>query len=412
MVHRSKRQLLAVAAAVTASLGLATSMPAMAQPKEVKVALIAPLSGPWARNGDMMRKGAEMAVEDINAAGGIKSMGGARMRLVVIDAGDSVEKAKNAAQRMLSQEPDLAGATGAWLSSFTLAITEVTERAELPMLTLSFADSITARGFKYVFQTSITAGQMSTAAVPALMELSKMAGKPIRTVGIVSDNTASPMAFAKPMREGGLDKMGLKLVIDEIFTPPLSDASSMIQKVRSSRPDMLLNLATALPDFKLTLEKINEVGLGKGRLPIVANSGAIAAPELLTLMGKDTLEGVLNITANSAGKGHDKLIEDFNKRKGEPWIPQDPMSTYGDMWIFKEAMEMSRSADRKAVAAAMRRMDLTDGPAKLFPGGRIKFDDSGRRVGAQLTISQWQNGRPVVVFPPEMAVAPAIWPKQ
>jgi branched-chain amino acid transport system substrate-binding protein len=334
------------------------------------------------------------------------------MRLVVIDAGDSVEKAKNAAQRMLSQEPDLAGATGAWLSSFTLAITEVTERAELPMLTLSFADSITARGFKYVFQTSITAGQMSTSAVPALMELSKLAGKPLKTVGIVSDNTASPMAFAKPMREGGLDKMGLRLVVDEIFTPPLSDASSMIQKVRSSRPDMLLNLATALPDFKLTLEKINEVGLGKGRLPIVANSGAIAAPELLTLMGKDTLEGVLNITANSAGKGHDKLIEEFSKRKGEPWIPQDPMSTYGDMWIFKEAMEMSRSADRKAVAAAIRRMDMTDGPARFFPGGRIKFDDSGRRVGAQLTISQWQNGRPVVVFPPEMAVAPAIWPKQ
>jgi len=412
MVHRSKRQMLAVAAAVTATLAT-TSMPLMAQqPREVKVALIAPLSGPWARNGDMMRKGAELAVEDINAAGGIKALGGARMRLVVIDAGDSVEKAKNAAQRMLSQEPDLIGASGAWLSSFTLAITEVTERAELPMLTLSFADSITSRGFKYVFQTSITAGQMSTSAIPALMELSKLAGKPIKTVGIVSDNTASPTAFAKPMREGGLDRMGLKLVVDEIFTPPLSDASSMIQKVRSSRPDMLINLATALPDFKLTLEKINEVGLGKGRLPIVANSGAIAAPELLTLMGKDTLEGVLNITANSAGKGHDKLIEEFSKRKGEPWIPQDPMSTYGEIWIFKEALEMAKSADRKAVAAAIRRMDMTDGPAKYFPGGRVKFDETGRRVGAQLTISQWQNGRPVVVFPPEMAVAPAIWPKQ
>ena len=279
MVHRSKRQLLAVAAAVTATLGLATSMPAMAQPKEVKVALIAPLSGPWARSGDLMRKGAELAIEDINAAGGIKALGGARMRLVTIDAGDSVEKAKNAGQRMLSQEPDLVGATGSWLSSFTLAITEVTERAELPMLTLSFADSITARGCKYVFQTSITASQMSAGAVPALMELARLAGKPAKTVGIVSDNTASPMAFTKPLREGGFDKLGLKLVVDEIFTPPLSDASSMIQKVRSSRPDMLLNMSTALPDFKLTLEKINEVGLGKGRLPVIANGPDVAGSE-------------------------------------------------------------------------------------------------------------------------------------
>jgi branched-chain amino acid transport system substrate-binding protein len=412
MVHRSKRQLLAVAAAVTATLGLATSMPAMAQPKEVKVALIAPLSGPWARSGDLMRKGAELAIEDINAAGGIKALGGARMRLITIDAGDSVEKAKNAGQRMLSQEPDLVGATGSWLSSFTLAITEVTERAELPMLTLSFADSITARGFKYVFQTSIPASQMSAGAVPALMELARLAGKPAKTVGIVSDNTASPMAFTKPLREGGLDKLGLKLVVDEIFTPPLSDASSMIQKVRSSRPDMLLNMATALPDFKLTLEKINEVGLGKGRLPVIANSGAMSAPELLTLMGKDTLEGLFNITANSAGKGHEKISEEFSKRKGEPWVPQDPMSTYGDMWIFKEAMEMAKSADRKAVAAAIRRMDTTEGPAKYFPGGRIKFDETGRRVGAKLVISQWQNGKPVVVFPTEIAVAAPIWPKQ
>ena len=101
--------------------------------KEVKVALIAPISGPWARQGELMLKGAEMAVDDINRPGGIKALGGAKLKLVVIDAGDSIEKAKNAAQRMVAQETDLVGCTGAWLSSFTLAVTEVTERAELPL---------------------------------------------------------------------------------------------------------------------------------------------------------------------------------------------------------------------------------------------------------------------------------------
>ena len=411
MVNRSKRKMLAASSAALAA-GAAPAI-ARAQAKEVKIGLIVPLTGPWARSGDLMRKGAEMAIGDINAQGGIKAMGGARMRLVVIDAGENVEKAKNAALRMLSQEPDLTGATGAWLSSFTLAITEVTERAELPMLTLSFADSITSRGFKYIFQTSVTGGTMSTMAIPALVELSKTAGKEIKNVGIVSDNTAAPMAFGKPMREGGLAGMGLKLVVDEIFTPPLADASSMIQKVRTARPDLLINLATSLPDFKLTLEKINEVGLGRGRLPIVANSGAIGAPELLNIMGKDILEGVMNITANWGGKGHDKLIADFKARKGEPWIPQDPMSSYGDMWIFKEACEMAKSGDKKAVAAAIRAMDFNGtGPAQYFAGGRVKFDENGRRVGAVLTISQWQNGVPVAVYPDSLAVAPAIWPKR
>ena len=101
--------------------------PASAQTKEVKIALIAPLSGPWARQGDLVKKGAEMAVDDINNAGGIKSLGGAKLKLIIADTGDNAEKAKNAAQRLVSQEPDLVAGEGSWLSSFTRAVTEVTD---------------------------------------------------------------------------------------------------------------------------------------------------------------------------------------------------------------------------------------------------------------------------------------------
>src|SRR5262245_64491520 len=192
---------------VAAAMGAAGFAQDVGQTKEVKVGLIAPMSGPWARQGDLMVKGANLAIENVNNAGGIKALGGAKVKLIVFDAGDSVEKARNAAQRMLAQEPELVGATGAWLSSFTLAVTEVTERAELPVLTLSYSDQITARGFKYVFQTSPTAGAQALGALPALLELGKAStGKQAKTVGIIMDNTASPVSFVKPMREGGLDK--------------------------------------------------------------------------------------------------------------------------------------------------------------------------------------------------------------
>ena len=227
---------LALAAVLSAGSLFAAAAPAAAQ-TEVKVGLIAPMSGPWARQGDLMLKGANLAIDDINKAGGIKSMGGAKLKLLVFDAGDSVEKAKNAAQRMVAQEPDLIGATGAWLSSFTLGVTEVTERAELPILTLSYSDQITARGFKFVFQTSPTGGSQANSAMPALVKLAETAtGKKPQTVAIIMDNTAAPMSFAKPMREGGIEKLGLKLVVDETFTPPLSDATPLIQKVRSAPP--------------------------------------------------------------------------------------------------------------------------------------------------------------------------------
>jgi branched-chain amino acid transport system substrate-binding protein len=87
----------------------------------------------------------------------------------------------------------------------TLAVTEVTERAQVPWLTLSYADSLTERGFDYIFQTSLPASQQSAQALPTILELAEQATGGIpQTVGIIGDNTASPEAFLKPMREGGL----------------------------------------------------------------------------------------------------------------------------------------------------------------------------------------------------------------
>jgi branched-chain amino acid transport system substrate-binding protein len=397
-----------------AALALA-ALPAMAsaQTQEVKVAVIAPFSGPWARQGDLMLKGAQMAVDDINAAGGIKALGGAKMKLVVIDAGDNIEKAKNAAQRMVAQETEVIGCTGAWLSSFTLAVTEVTERAELPCLTLSYSDQITARGFHYIFQTSPTGDEQAKQALPTIIQLAQAAtGRAPKNVAILQDNTAAAVSFAKPMREGGLAKAGMNVVVDETFTPPLSDATSLIQKVRSARPDMLFLINTAIPDDKLLVEKLNEFGLGRGRVPVVANGAHIAAPEVLAALGKEQVEGIMTVVGNWRITGEDALLAEYKKRTGEPWMTQETVSTYGDIWIFKEALERAKSADRKKVAAAIRALDLTDGPARFYPGGRVKFDDKGRRIGAQLVIVQWQNGMPETVFPPANATAKPVWPKQ
>jgi len=396
--------------AAVALVAAITPLTAAAQGNEVKVAVIAPFSGPWARQGDLMLKGAQMAIDDINAGGGIKALGGAKMKLVVIDAGDNIEKAKNAAQRMVAQESDVVGCTGAWLSSFTLAVTEVTERAELPCVTLSYSDQITARGFRYIFQTSPPGSEQAKQALPTILKLAESAGRLPKTVAIVMDNTAASVSFAKPMREGGLANAGVKILVDETYTPPLSDATALVQKVRSAKPDMLFMLPTALPDDKLLIEKLNEFGLGHGKVPVVSNGSHIVAPELLTALGKDMLEGVMTVVGNARIKGQDALLAEYKKRTGEPFMTQETVSTYGDMWIFKEALERAKAADRRKVAEAIRTMDVTDGPARYYPGGRVKFDDKGRRVGAELLIVQWQNGVPETVFPVSAAVAKPVWP--
>src|SRR5262245_39490454 len=414
MLKRNRVRLLGAAlAAAVVGLPLMGVPPATAQVKEVKVAVIAPLSGPWARQGQLMQMGAEMAIDEINEKGGIKALGGARLKLIMVDAVDSVEKAKNAAQRILAQEPDLVGGTGAWLSSFTLAVTEITERAGVPMLTLSYSDAITERGFQYVFQTSPTGGTQAKAALPTVLARGEKAtGKRPKTIGIIMDNTAAPVSFAKPMREGGLQAMGLELVVDEIFTPPLADATALVQKVRRAKPDLMLLLPTNVPDDKLILEKFDEFKLGQGKVPLIANGAHIGSPELLRNVGPELLEGLMFIVANWGVKGQEAIIDRFKQRTKEPWITQDSMTAYGDMWILKEALERAGAADAKKVAEEIRKLDLKDGPAALAVPGGVKVEANGRRAAAHLVIAQWKTGQAVTVYPSDLALAQPIWPKQ
>jgi branched-chain amino acid transport system substrate-binding protein len=380
-------------------------------PSEVKVGLLVPLSGLYARPGAVMKMGGEMAVDHINKAGGVKALGGAKLKLVVLDCGDTVEKAKNAAQRMVAQETDLVVASAAYLSSFTLAVTEVTERAQLPVLTLSYSDLITDRGFKYVFQTSATAASQARQSLPLLMKLAQSAsGKLPKTVAIITDNTGSSIASAKAMREGLLKENGLELVMDETFTPPLSDATPLIQKVRAVKPDLLFFLPTVISDGKLVLEKMNEFGLSQGRVPTISFGIAIAEPDILQTINPALLQGVITCVGSWATKGHEELIAELKARYNEPWMTQNAISTYGDMWLIKDALEKAGKADKAAVAEALHTMD--GGPSKYYPGGILKFDDKGRRVDAEMTVVQWQNGIPVTIFPQKLAMAEPLWPKR
>jgi branched-chain amino acid transport system substrate-binding protein len=402
--------------AVTKGLALsagALAMPAIgrAQAKSVKIAMIAPLSGPWARQGQLLRMGAEIAADDVNGRGGIKSLGGAKLEIIYADAGDSTEKAKNAAQRLLSEHPDLVGGFGAWLSSFTLSVTEVTERAQLPWLTLSYSDAITNRGFKFIFQTSPTADRQAAETVPTALELAQNAtGKRPKTVGLIMDNTASPVSFAKPLREGGFEKAGLKLVVDQVYTPPLSDATALIEKVRSAKPEFLLLLTSAMPDCKLVLEKLDEFKLSHGKIPLVGNGAPFGSPELLKTIGPELLEGLLFSVANWPMKGQEDFIERFKKKTGEPFLTQDALCGYGHPAILVEALEQAGAADKLKVADAIRAMNLTTGPAALCFPGPIKFDEKGRRENVPMIFAQWQKGVPITVYPADRALAKPFWP--
>jgi branched-chain amino acid transport system substrate-binding protein len=399
-------------------LGLATGAAAVAphraraQAKEATIAMLVPLSGPWARQGILEQMGARMAIDDVNNAGGIKSLGGAKLKLLEYDTQDSAEKAKDAAQRMLAQNPDVVGGFGCWLSTFTLAVTEVTERAELPWLTLSYSDAITGRGFHYVFQSSPTADRQAEDIVPMIVELAtKASGKRPTKVGILGDNTAASVSYYKPLHDHVLKNEQLNLVVDEVYTPPLTDATTLIQGVRSARPDFMLLESSNVPDDKLLVDKFAEYNMTASKMPMVGSGGHWCVPELLKVAGADNLEGVLVGLANWPGKAVADVAQRFVERTKEPWFGHDSIFAYVHVLILKEALERAGAADRRKVADAIRQLDMTTGPALFFPDAHLQYDEKGRRVGAKLCIVQWQKGRPTPVYPATIAASDALWPK-
>jgi branched-chain amino acid transport system substrate-binding protein len=373
---------------------------------DLKIALVVPLSGRWARQGQLKKMGAEMAIAEINAQGGIKALGGAKIVLREADAGDSVEKAVSAAQRALSREKISAG-IGSWLSSFTLGVTEVAERLEVPWFTLSYADNITERGFKYTFQTSPVSSVQAEQALDLLVELAKKNNQPIRKAAIVGDNTAATVFFFKPLREKLLKAKGIEVVVDEVWTPPLADATAIVQKLRATSPDIMFYGATNFPDSIQVLQKIKEFGV---KTPIQGVGAWLVTPEYVQAVGAELLDNIKTVVAAHPLKGQDDLVKRFKERTGEPFMTQDPLMSYAHVWIIKEAAERAKSADPKAIRDAVAKLDLTSGPAaSTLAPGRIRYDERGRRLGAMPIIVQWQRGEPFTVAPPELATRPIVW---
>jgi branched-chain amino acid transport system substrate-binding protein len=385
------------------------SRTAIAQSSEVKVALVAPLSGPWARDGEFMRKGAQLAVDDINQAGGVKALGGVHLKLIVADTGDSIEGAKNSAQRLVAQEPTLVGGSTGQVSAFALAITEVTERAHLPWLTFAYADQFTKRGFKYIFKTSIPASLIATDALSVILRLAKSAtGHEPSKIAIITDDTPAAQGATKAFVSIIEKQKNMEIVVNESFTPPISDATPIVQRVRVRKPDLILLLPSAAPDVVQFVNKFVEFKITTAK---VALGNLIASPDMRNLIDAKLLDRQMTVVANAVGKASLDVQSRFAAKFGDPWMTEGAISSYGDMWVLKEALERARKADREAVAEAIRSFDMTDGPAHYYIGGRLKFDATGQRVGAGIVIVEWLDGSIKTVYPADAATAAPVWPK-
>ena len=374
----------------------------------VNIGLLAPFSGPWAEHGKNMRDGAEMAIEDINAKGGIQALGGAKLNLVVADTGPSVETTTNAAQRLLSQE-HLSAFMCCFLSSFSLAASEIGERQHVPMLTFSFSDQLISRGYKYIFRDSSGANTQVRTVIKLLEDQAQTVGRTIKTAALIGDNTAASVAYFKSLNEA-LPESDVSIVLNKVWTPPLTDAIPVALAARDANPDIIFINATTFDDSVAIIRGFNAAGVKK---LMVGNGAQYITPQYFEAMGAEQLEGLTATQGTAITKV--SFAADFLKRYQArtkiPWTTHDTTSLYSETWIIKDGLEKAGSADPTKVRDAISANEITAPPPTAFVGSAVKFDANGQNSLAPPFLLQWQNGIPVVVTPAEFAVAPLKWPR-
>ncbi len=206
---------------------------ARAEPKSVNIGVIQPLSGANAQFGVNSRNGIQLVADEINAAGGIKALDGAKINLIVADATSTPTTAGNVAQRLITQN-EVTAILGAFASSLTIAISEVTERRDIPFLTMSFADQITGRGFKNIFQVVAKASVIGKAQFDYTTAIAQAAGgTKIDKVAIMYEDTAYGTAQANGLRAGA-KAANVEIVMDDAYPLGITDPTPLINKLRAS----------------------------------------------------------------------------------------------------------------------------------------------------------------------------------
>ncbi len=391
---------------------LPTSESTAADVPDIKIAVAYPLSGPLSRSGNLTVQGAKAAMGWVNDNGGIKSLGGAKLVPVVGDTGSTVEGAASTMDR-LCRDPEIVMAMGSWASSFTLASTEVTERLGIPHFSISLVDTLHERGFKWGFYVSPPVSMLATTALGNVTDLAKALGYRVKTAMIVGDTQAASKFMYDSVKKT-FPSMDIKLVGEETWAMgTLTDATPVMQRVKSADPDLVIFNPTAIAETQMCLMKRKEMGI---RMPFL--TGGYAADPSFKKIGAEVLEGIILYTQFFP---HKYWPQDWIKRtldqcrkeySDEPWVGQDLGYAWSMVPIMAEILEKAASRNRETIRQVAHKIDLHNVTAtKGFVKQGLAFDEKGRieKKYQGLVLVQWQSGFPVVVYPSDLAVAKPIW---
>jgi len=278
-----RRDFVTRAAAGALAAGAVAAWPLRARAADaVNIGGLYPTTGSFAQIGQICVNAAKLAVQMVNDAGGIKSLGGAKLNLIVSDVQSDTTVTRTETDRLISNYK-LSAIHGCYASALTLIASEVAERAKVPLLTGSSSDLLN-QNRHYTFTPFARASQFALAQ----LQMAKLVSdKP--KVAVIFENTAFGTATSKGLREQAPGE-GAEIVLFEPYSAGLTDASPLINKVKASGANMLFPVSY-LNDLILIIRAIKQVGL---KVAINGGSGGFVVPDFHKNVG-NLADGLLGV---------------------------------------------------------------------------------------------------------------------
>ena len=377
---------------------------ALAQ-QTIKIGALNPYSGPLALYGTEVTRGYEVAVDKVNAAGGVL---GRKIELIRGDVSNPQQGIATVEQLVAKDKVDMF--VGTYISAISLTASDTAMRYnKLYWETNAVAQALTERGLPNFIRSGPDGGAFANTSVATVRDLIAPAlKKNVKDLKVWIEHEDS--IYGTSIAQGQkriLEAFGAKVVGVGAHSARSIDLNDTVLRAKQAAPDVLIQTGY-VPDGNLLLRTAREQGFKPAAMLFV---GTGDTPETLQALGAASMEGVLvvgyprNDISETFGPGNKAYLEAYRaKYKSDPVAPQG-MAAYSGFLILVEALRAAGSIDMGKVQAAAAKLDK---PENTYPSGfGAKFDKNFQNVRASFTTSQWQDGKMVTVYP-KTAVLPGV----
>ena len=398
MTFHPRRQFIQQSAA--AASALAFPLVGGAQPKAIKVGILHPVTGALAFSGQQCREGALMAIEDINATG-IKSMGGAKLEVMLGDAQSTPQAGVAEVERM--NEAGCSAIVGAYASAICLATTQAAAKYNLPhVVDVGVADQIVERGLKNTFRFGPGYKKCAEVAVANLHVLNTAAGKPAKTVMIVHEESLFGTGTANLLSR---ELPGYGYEVKEVIkhANPTRDFNNIALRIKQVNPDILIP-ANYYNEYALLVRTLQQQKITPKAIFSVL--GGAASSYKFVKEFPDAANGIID--CNHWFNPKDKRSAELRKRveaQGQ-FFSYEVFMAYTAMKLLADAIGRAKSTDRAAIIDALGKSSFSD---HIMPYGPTQFVN-GQNMGAQPLMTQVSKGDIKVIIPREYREAEPIFP--